>query len=153
MDIEKQIQILIDEAPDQTTSQAISLVAPLLKEVAGQLPQELYYVVQSLGQGWVMTTLRGRQDPKATKTVVYAYPSLETAALGVADNPQMMALPHPSTHLLFQLLSLKQVDSIIFMQEKGKGQGVEVPRSMLEQVMRAQLQQLTEKGNTPTDIA
>ncbi|NEQ49630.1 MAG: hypothetical protein F6K11_05780 [Leptolyngbya sp. SIO3F4] len=153
MDIEKQIQILIDDAPDQTTGQAIMLVAPLLKEIAGQLPKQLYYVVQSLGQGWVMTTLRGRQDPTATKTVVYAYPSLETAAVGVADNPQMMALPHPSTHLLFQLLSLKQVDSIIFVQEKGKGQGVEVPRTMLEQVMRAQLQQLKEKGEPPTDIA
>ena len=153
MDIEKQIQILIEEAPDETTGQAISLVAPLLKEIAGQLPQQLYYVVQSLGQGWVMTTLRGRQDPKATKTVVYAYPSLAAAALGVGDNPQMMALPHPSTHLLFQLLSLKQVDSIIFMQEKGKGQGAEVPRTMLEQVMRSQLQQLKEKGETPTDIA
>lgn len=153
MDIEKQIQILIEEAPDQTTGQAIALIAPLLKEIAGQLPQQLYYVVQSLGQGWVMTTLRGRQDPKATKTVVYAYPSLESAALGVADNPQMMALPHPSTHLLFQLLSLKRVDSLIFMQEKGKGQGVEVPRSMLEQMMRSQLQQLQEKPEPPTDIA
>ncbi|MEO0431754.1 MAG: hypothetical protein AAF151_08655 [Cyanobacteria bacterium J06656_5] len=153
MDIEKQIQILIDDAPDQTTSQAILLVAPLLKEIAEQLPQQLYYVVQSLGQGWVMTTLRGRQDPKATKTVVYAYPSLETAAVGQADNPQMMALPHPSTHLLFQLLSLKQVDSIIFMQKKGKGQGVEVPRTMLEQVMRAQLKQLAENQDSPTDIA
>ena len=153
MDIEKQIQILIEEAPDQTTGQAIELVAPLLKEVAGQLPQQLYYVLQSLGQGWVMTTLRGRQDPKATKTVVYAYPSLEAAGIAAADNPQMMALPHPSTHLLFQLLSLKQVDSLIFMQEKGKGQGVEVPRTMLEQVMRAHLQQLKEKGGQPTDIA
>lgn len=151
MDIEKQIQILIDDAPDQTTGQAISLVAPLLKEIAEQLPQEIYYVVQSLGQGWVMTTLRGRQDPKATKTVVYAYSSLSAAAVGQADNPQMMALPHPSTHLLFQLLSLKQVDSIIFMQEKGQGQGVEVPRTMLEQVMRAQLKQLAEQP--PTDIA
>ena len=153
MDIEKQIQILIEEAPDQTTGQAIELVAPFLKEIAAQLPNQLYYVLQSLGQGWVMTTLRGRQDPKATKTVVYAYPSLEAASVGVADNPQMMALPHPSTHLLFQLLSLKQVDSIIFMQEKGKGQGVEVPRTMLEQVMRSQLQQLKDKGTTPTDIA
>ncbi|ESA34434.1 hypothetical protein N836_17570 [Leptolyngbya sp. Heron Island J] len=153
MDIEKQIQTLIDEAPDQITGEAIALVAPLLKEIAEQLPTELYYVLQSLGQGWVMTTLRGRQDPKATKTVVYAYPSLEAAALSAADNPQMMALPHPSTHLLFQLLSLKQVDSIIFMQEKGKGQSVEVPRAMLEQAMRSQLQQLKAKGETPTDIA
>ncbi len=153
MDIEKQIQTLIDEAPDQITGEAILLVAPLLKEIAGQLPKQLYYVIQSLGQGWVMTTLRGRQDPNATKTVIYAYPSLESAAASAADNPQMMALPHPSTHLLFQLLSLKQVDSIIFMQEKGKGQGVEVPRTMLEQVMRTQLQQLNQKDNLPTDIA
>ena len=65
----------------------------------------------------------------------------------------MMALPHPSTHLLFQLLSLKQLDSIIFMQVKGKGQGIEVPRTMLEQVMRAQLQQLKDKGGPPADIA
>ncbi|MEO1180208.1 MAG: hypothetical protein AAFX51_04985 [Cyanobacteria bacterium J06636_28] len=50
-------------------------------------------------------------------------------------------------------MSLKQVDSIIFMQEKGKGQGVEVPRTMLEQVMRAQLKQLAEQQESPTDIA
>ena len=93
MDIDKQIQTLIDEAPDQITGQAIALLAPLLKEIAGQLPRETYYIVQSLGQGWVMTTLRGRQDPKASKTIVYAYPSLEAAAVGVADNPQMMAAP------------------------------------------------------------
>ena len=73
--------------------------------------------------------------------------------MSAADNPQMMALPHPSTHLLFQLLSMKQVDSIIFMQKKGKGQGVEVPRTMLEQVMRSQLQQLKTKGEPPSDIA
>ena len=153
MDIEKQIQTLIDEAPDQTTAQAISLVAPLLKEVASPLPKPTYYVLQSLGQGWVMTTLRGRQDPKATKTVLYAYPSLEAAALAAADNPQMMALPLRSTHLLFQLFSMKQVDSLIFMQENAKAQGVEVPRVMLEQAMRSQLQQRQEKDNTPTDIA
>lgn len=153
MDIEKQIEILIGDAPDQTVRQAIEVVAPLLKEIASQLPVQIYYLVQSLGQGWVMTTLRGRDNPQATKTVIYAYPSLETAAMGVADNPQMMALPHPSTHLLFQLLSMKQVDSLIFMQPKGKGKGVEVPRSMLEQVMRSHLQQLTKDKQSPSDIA
>lgn len=148
MNIKDQIQVLIDDAPDDVTRKAVEMTAPLLQEIAGQLPQEQYYVLQSLGQGWVMTTLRGRQNPQVTKTVVYAYPSLAAASVGQTYNPQMMALPHASTHLLFQLISLKQIDSLIFLREKGKGQGIEIQRQVIEQALALQLKQ-----PPPTEIA
>jgi hypothetical protein len=153
MDIDQQIQVLIDEAPDATTAKAVEVVAPLLKGIASQLQQREYYILQTLEQGWMMTTLSNRQSPDTRKTVIYAYPSLAAAATaGQQDNPQLMALPHPVTHLLFQLLALKQVDSFIFLENRPgqSAQGAEIRRQDLERVLQGQLNQ----GPTiPPDIA
>ncbi|MEO1401287.1 MAG: hypothetical protein AAFV72_08520 [Cyanobacteria bacterium J06635_1] len=149
MNLDQQIQILIDEAPDQTAAQAVQTVAPLLKELAEQLKHPEYYILQNVEQGWVMTTLSHRQTEAPTKTVIYAYPSLEAASAGQKNNPELMAMPYPVTHLLFQLLSLKQLDSLILLDDGGK-QGVEVQRQMLQTLLQ---QQLKQSRGGPPDIA
>ncbi|MEO0456132.1 MAG: hypothetical protein AAF152_06045 [Cyanobacteria bacterium P01_A01_bin.114] len=148
MNLDQQIQILIDEAPDQTAAQAVQTVAPLLKGFAEQLKHPEYYILQNVQQGWVMTTLSNRKTEGQTKTVIYAYPSLDAAAAGVKNNPELMAMPYPVTHLLFQLLSLKQLDSLILLDDDGK-QGVEVQRQILQTLLRQQLKQ----SQVPPDIA
>ncbi|NEP17619.1 MAG: hypothetical protein F6J97_12050 [Leptolyngbya sp. SIO4C1] len=148
MDLDQQIQTLIDESPDSTAAQAVQVVAPLLKSIAEQLQHQEYYILQNIEQGWVMTTVRNRQSADE-KTVVYAYPSLAAAAASGQNNPQMMAVPYPTTHLLFQLLSLKQLDSFIFLEAGGK-KGAEIRRQDFEAALRQQLQQLTD---LPPDIA
>jgi hypothetical protein len=144
MDIEQQIQTLINEAPDPTTTLAVKAIAPLLQQLAGQLKHPEYYILQTLERGWLMTTLSNRQQPDTQKTVIYAYPSLLAAGAGQQD-PQLMALPYPVTHLLFQMLSMKQVDSFIFLEEEGRQpQAAEIRRQDLEAMLQQQLHQLTQ---------
>lgn len=154
MDIDQQIQVLINDAPDPNTAQAVELVAPLLKGIATQLKHSEYYILQSLEHGWVMTTLSNRNSPEESKTVIYAYPSLKAAAAAGGSDPQLMALPHPVTHLIFQLLSLKKVESFIFMDDAAgrQSRGAEIRRQDLEKVLQAQLKQRV-VSDLPPDIA
>ncbi|MEL6137831.1 MAG: hypothetical protein AAFQ61_08645 [Cyanobacteria bacterium J06626_23] len=146
MDIEQQIQVLIEESPDPTTAMAIRAVAPLLTELAQQLKHIEYYILQNLDQRWMTTTLGSRSTPDVQKRVVYAYPSLPAATLAAAKlgqqaDPGLSAAPYPVTHLLFQLLSLKRVDSFIFLEESGQ-QGQEIRRQDLATALKMQLKKL-----------
>ena len=146
MNIEQQIQVLVDESPDPTTAIAVRAVAPLLTELAQQLKHIEYYILQNLDQRWMTTTLGNREPPTQQKRVVYAYPNLPAATLaasklGAEIDPDLSAAPYPVTHLLFQLLSLKQVDSFIFLEEGGKT-GREIRRQDLATALKTQLKRL-----------
>ncbi|MEO0541725.1 MAG: hypothetical protein AAFZ80_12810, partial [Cyanobacteria bacterium P01_A01_bin.105] len=154
MNIEQQIQVLVDESPDPTTAMAVQAVAPLLTELAQQLRHIEYYILQNLDQRWMTTTLGHQETPAQQKRVVYAYPSLPAATLAAAKlgtnlDPDLSAAPYPVTHLLFQLLSLKQVDSFIFLEESGK-QGQEIRRQDLAAALKTQLKKLM-KPDIPSD--
>jgi hypothetical protein len=124
--------------------------------VAGQLRHGQYYVLQTLEQGWVMTTLTHRNQPDSQKNIVYAYPSLKDATESQANNldPQVMALPVPVVHILFQLLAMKPVDSLIFCETPGQnGQRLEVRRQDLEFLVQSRLQEPSPGAVIRPDLA
>jgi len=98
MDLDAQVASLQQSAPnDGVTTDAITTIAPTLKAIAGQLKHNQYYVLQTLEQGWMMTTLSNRTQPNTQKNIVYAYPTLQDAATSQSANkdPQVMALQCP----------------------------------------------------------
>ena len=144
-DLEQQIQTLINEATDDgMTGKAVEAIAPALKTTANRLKHKTYYILQSLNQVWVMMSLSNRQQPNVRKNVVYAYPTLKDAASGPKSvkDPQIMAIPTPVTHILFQMLALKSLDSIIFFDTPGNlSQGTEIRRQDFQALVQAHLKE------------
>lgn len=144
-ELQQQIQTLIDEAPDDgVTGQAVEAIAPILITVAQRLKLKTYYVLQTLNQNWVMTTLNNRQQPGVRKNVVYAFPTLQDTSAGSQSvrDPQLMAIPTPVTHILFQILAIKSLDSIIFFNTPGDlNQGTEVSRQEFQALVQAHLKE------------
>ncbi|NER80382.1 MAG: TDP-N-acetylfucosamine:lipid II N-acetylfucosaminyltransferase [Leptolyngbya sp. SIO1D8] len=144
-ELDQQIQTLIQEAPDDgVTGKAVEAIAPVLKETASRLKHKIYYVLQTLNQGWVMTSLASRRQPDVRKTVIYAFPTLKDAAAWPqsAKNPQLMGIPTPVTHILFQMLALKTLDSLIFFEAPGKStQGTEIRRKDFQALMQLHLKE------------
>ncbi|MBD0335127.1 MAG: hypothetical protein ICV62_06545 [Cyanobacteria bacterium Co-bin13] len=157
MDLDTQVQSLVETAPrDGVTGDAVVAIAPTLKAIAGQLKYDQYYILQNLEQGWVMTTLSSRTEPDARKNIVYAFPSLKDVAAGPHSikDPQVMALPVPVIHIIFQMLALKPIDSIIFFETPGNlNQGVEVRRQDVQNLVQIQLQQAQDATPIPPDLA
>jgi len=157
MELDAQVDLLVRNAQDNGLSPvAITTIAPVLLAVAGQLRHGQYYVLQTLEQGWVMTTLTHRNQLDSQKNVVYAYPSLKDATESQANNldPQVMALPVPVVHILFQLLAMKPVDSLIFCETPGQnGQRLEVRRQDLEFLVQSRLQEPSPGAVIRPDLA
>ncbi len=156
MDLNEQLQLLIDNAPqDGSTPAAIEqAVVPVLRLFAQRLQHLDYYVLQSLDGGWVLTTLSHREQPGVQKYAIYAFPTLADArAFQSESDPELMAAPLPVAHILFQIFALKQVDSILFMETPGNlNQGLEVKREDLQQLVQLQWQELNKQRNVPPDI-
>lgn len=162
MKLDRQIQLLIDNAPqDGHTPQAIKAIAPVLKLLAEQLQHSQYYIVQTLDQEWVLTTLSNRANPKQEKRVIYAFSTLEdvTADPNSLKDPQVIAIPVPVTHILFQMLAMNTVDSTVFFDTPGNlSSGTELLREYLQNLIQSQLQQnfsarVNQTSSLPPDIA
>ncbi|MEM1291407.1 MAG: hypothetical protein AAGH67_08035 [Cyanobacteria bacterium P01_H01_bin.162] len=145
-ELQQQIQTLIQDAPnDGVTGPTVEAISPVLVAIAERLKQPQYYILQTLSQSWVMTTLSNRQQASVRKNVLYAFPTLRDAASDpqTSKNPQIMALPTPVTHILFQMLALKSLDSIIFFDIPGNlKQGTEVQRQEFQAMVQTHLQEL-----------
>ncbi len=157
MDIDRQIQALINDAPqDGTTPNLVKTIAPALRLIAGQLKHPQYYILQTLDQGWVMTTLQQRHRSSAQKNVIYAFPTLDDVAASPhpLDDPQLVALPIPVTHILFQMLAMKAVDTLIFFELPGNSNsGTEISRENLQHIIRLILQNTRTTRQVPPDLA
>jgi hypothetical protein len=156
MNADEQIRRLINDAPqDGTTPALVEAIAPILKLLAGRLRHSQYYIVQTLEQDWAITILENRDQPDIKKTVVYAYPSLKdvfTSPYPMHD-PQMMALPIPVTHILFQMVAMDAIDSTIFFEIPGNTEtGTEIQRQDLHNLIQSHLQQ-SSVPTVPPDIA
>jgi hypothetical protein len=155
MDLDEQIQILIQEAPqDGSTPALVQAIAPVLKHLAQQLRHPQYYIVQTLDQDWAITTIGSREQPEVQKVVVYAYPTLKDVSSGPypMQDPQMIALPIPVTHILFQMLAVEQVNSIIFFESPGNTiAGTEINRTELVDLVQSHLE--VQAPMVPPDIA
>ncbi|MGJ3253483.1 MAG: hypothetical protein ACFE0J_20470 [Elainellaceae cyanobacterium] len=157
IEIDRQIQALIDDAPqDGTTPNLVKAIAPALKLTAEQLKHPQYYVLQTLDHGWVLTTLQQRNQPSVEKNIIYAFPTLEDVAARrhPSDDPQIVALPVPVTHILFQMLAMKTVYSVVFFDMPGNTQsGTEIARSNLQHIIRLSLKKTRTTPQPPPDIA
>ena len=161
MDIDRQLQQLIDNAPpDGQTPGVMAALAPVLKLLASRLQRKDYYIWQSLEQEWVLTTLSNRARPEIEKNVVYAFATLKDAAdFQSMPDPQLIALQVPVTHIFFQLFGMDGVDSIIFFDTPGNLlSGTEVSRQEVQNLIHTQLQRYrstprANPSNLPPDIA
>lgn len=161
MDLDQQLQELVAQAPpDGTTPKAIEAIAPVLKLLANQLSHLNYYVLQTLDGGWVLTTLSNRAQPEVEKNVIYVFATLKDAAdFQSVSDPQIVAMPVPVTHILFQMLAIDTAHSIVFFDTPGNlTAGTEVRRDDLQQAMQTQLKQIrsapsSHPSNLPPDIA
>lgn len=161
MDLDDQIQALIDQAPqDGTTPRIIAAIAPALKALAQQLQHSQYYILQSVNQEWVFTTLRNNEEPEFTKKVIYVFPTLKDAAQSPSakDDPNLMAAPIAITALLFQIVTLP-IDSLVFFETSGDFQAaVEVRSEDVKNLIQSYLAQLSSgsappKSNIPPNMA
>jgi len=144
-DLQQQIQALIKDAPDDgVTGPTVEAISPVLLAIAGRLKHSQYYILQTLGNSWVMTTLSSRREPNVRKNVLYGFPTLKDAASdpNTAKNPQIMAIPTPVTHILFQMLALKSLDSIIFFDTPGNlKHGTEIQKREFQAMVQTHLQE------------
>lgn len=161
MDLDRQIQLLIDNAPpDGATPQIVEAIAPALKLIAQQLRHLHYYILQAPDESWVMTTLTNSRRPGLEKRVIYAFPTLKDASAS-ASIPQatLKAVPVPVTHILFQMLAIAPLDSAIFFETPGNLEaGTEVGRDQVESAISPYLQEYQSshksgRSNLPPDIA
>jgi hypothetical protein len=159
MDLDEQIRELIDHAPqDGSTPALVEAIAPVLEQLAKQLRHLQYYIVQTLDKSWAVTVISQQDEPQLQKQVIYAFPTLKDVAAGPypVKDPQMIALPVPVTHILFQLAAMDTVDSVIFFEVPGNVlTGTEIQRADLQTLIQIQLQsQLTPPpADIPPDIA
>ncbi|MBF2065205.1 MAG: hypothetical protein IGS39_12395 [Calothrix sp. C42_A2020_038] len=156
MDLEAQIQLLIDNAPqDGITPQLITAIAPVLKAFAQRLAYKQYYILQGVDEQWVLTTLSKSTNPKLEKRVIYAYPRLQDAigSQSTTVNPELTAKPIGVIHILFQLTAMEPVDSIVFFETFGvSGDTIEIPRSELQLLIQKAMSSYRSKV-VPPDIA
>jgi hypothetical protein len=156
MDLNQQIQVLIDNAPqDGTTPKVIQAIAPALKSLASQLQHLQYYILQSANQSWVITTLSHRTQPTLEKTVIYAYPTLKDAVAGPSTKDlQVVAGAVPVTHILFQMVAMQPLDSVVFFETSGDlANGREISRDNLNHLIQGYLKQYQAESQLPSDIA
>lgn len=151
MSLDTQLTTLIAEAPqDGKTPQAIQQIAPMLKAVAQNLGVLQFYILQNLEGQWQMTTLQNQHQPGLEKTVIYAYQNLQ-AATRSSSRADLIAMPVPVIQLLFQLLTMKPVDSLVLKgQTLQPNNTVEINREQFQQLIQQQLQQ---SPTIPPDIA
>jgi hypothetical protein len=157
MDLKTQIQLLIDNAPnDGITPQLVTAIAPVISEIAQRLRYPHYYILQNLEKDWVLTTLSNRANPGLEKRVIYAYPTLQDVPLrsNAGLDPQVIAAPIQIAHILFELVALEPVDSIVFFETPGMStKGVEIQRTELQHLIQEKLQQKHSHPQIPPDIA
>jgi hypothetical protein len=154
MDLEQQLQMLVDEAPKYDVPGPImsQIINPVLKMLAQELNYLEYYIPQTREQDWIITTLSNREQPHLEKKVIYAFGTLNDALIFSAElSQETIPMAMPVTRLILQLLSLEQVDSIIFMDHSDNPEkGTEIKQSSVQKLIETQLKQL---NNIPYNIA
>ncbi|MGB3509583.1 MAG: hypothetical protein WBA93_10115 [Microcoleaceae cyanobacterium] len=159
MDLELQIQTLIKNAPqDGQTPQVLAAITPALKLLSQQLQHLQYYILQTLEQNWVLTTLSHRSQSQLEKRIIYAFPTLKDASSSIVEE-NIMAIPVPVIHILFQMIAIEPLDSLIFFEKPGNlTTGTEVKREDVQKLIGVYLQQYqppssSNSSKIPPDIA
>jgi hypothetical protein len=131
-------------------------IAPVLIAIAQKLNHYQYFILQNSEQDWVLTTLSNRANPGIEKQVIYAFPTIQDVSLISDDgrDPHLLPTLMDVTQILFQLVALKPVHSIVFIETPGNiTNTVEVRRSQLERLIQQRLQEFKGKKIIPPNIA
>jgi len=128
MNLKEQIQEITNNSSKFNISPIVveKAIAPVLVKFAKPL-QNAYYIWQNKSdseeQGeLVITILENRRNPKLTKKVIYAFPSIAIAGKFLAVDPRTTDIVEiPVAHLLFHLLGTppKELESVIFVKKIG----------------------------------
>ena len=155
MDLDQQLQILIDDAPNYGVPALVieKAIAPVLKIFAEQLKFSEYYILQNETEDWIMFSVKSDPQQDFKKTVIYAFTSYQDAIrFNQKQDEKIVVKPLPTTHILFRLFSVKKIDSIVFFNEvENLSQGIELRREDLQNLIQKQLQKFT--NNNLNNIA
>jgi hypothetical protein len=148
--LDQQVAQLLANAPTDFAARfAVQAIAPVLKTIALELRHTHYYIIQNQKNGWALSSLSHRQTPELAKNVVYAYSDRADA-----NTVRLKQIPTEKPQdtvcqgvgivfLLFQLVSMKEVDSLIlFEQPTNTNQGTEIVRAEIQQLWEAQVQKM-----------
>ncbi|MGC9526548.1 MAG: hypothetical protein ACP5D7_13515 [Limnospira sp.] len=162
MDLDQQIQSLIENAPqDGSTPDVMVAIAPGLKLLAQELTHSEYFILQTLDRDWVLTTLGNVDNPDLEKRVIYAFCTREDASLksNAPLSANIVAMPVPVTHILFQAIAIPSFDSFIFFDRPGHLEaGTEVKRRDVQDTIQVYLRHYQSRRQSqtrpvPPDIA
>ncbi|ELS02133.1 hypothetical protein Xen7305DRAFT_00018440 [Xenococcus sp. PCC 7305] len=146
MNLDQQLQILIKNAPNYGVPALVieKAIAPVLRKFAEQLKFSEYYILQNPTEDWVMFKVKDNPQQDSEKTVIYAFTSHQDAIqFNRKQDDGIVANPLPTTHILFRLFSVKQINSIVFFNKVEKmEQGIELQRKDLQNLIQEQLQKL-----------
>lgn len=122
MDLDQQLKNLINEAPEYGVPAMIMEhgVIPVISIYAHQLDYSQYYLRQTLEDNLLLTILGSEENPDIEKRVIYAFPTLEDAAKFPDSNlndANLIAQKVPVSQILFQMFTMKEVDSVIFVEK------------------------------------
>ncbi len=129
MNLKEQLQGIIDSSSKFNISPILieKAVSPVFVKFAKPL-QNVYYAWQNKSdneqeQGeLIITVLENRANPKLTKKVIYAFPSIAIAGKFLAVDPRTTDIVEiPVAHLLFHLLGTppEELESVIFVKKIG----------------------------------
>ena len=148
--LEQQLQILIENAPEHGVAPHVieKAIAPELLAIAKQLNHDHYYLLQSPQKDWVISVMSSSNSPQIEKKVIFAFSSLKAAT---HEKPEMITVNLPVIELLWQFFSLKQIDSLVFIEnQQANPPSFEVNLQHLQSRIQKQLVRL---ASTPPDIA
>lgn len=156
MSLNEQLISLIKEAPRYGVPEVVmeQIVIPVINLFAQQLTHLEYYILQTPEGDWLINVLSSRQDSEKQKTVVFAFADRQDAinslqSSGVVGIPAVL----PVAELLLQLLSLSEVDSLIFWDTPGNlNEGAEISCQEFQNLIEENLSRLT-AADIPPDIA
>ncbi len=141
MTLDRQVEALINGAPDVASRTSVTAIAPILRQLAETLPRTTYYICQSPQGEWVVTTLSNRQQPNLEINVIYAFISVEDVRefnSGVLANS--LAIEVPIIQLLFYLLAFPEIDRLVFLNDsQNLDRGREISRIELEESIAKQV--------------
>lgn len=146
MTLAQQLDQLIQQGPKYGINTMVMRqgITPVLRNLAQSLAHEQYYILRSPNEQWVMTTLSDRDDATNTQKVLYAF-SDQMSAASFPNQTGHDLTPHclPSTHLIFQLLALKPLESLLFYEQPLPTTAIqEIKRSEFTTAIQKSLQQL-----------
>ena len=159
MNLDQQLQNLINEAPNYGVPAPIMEygVAPVLKIFAQQLDYQHYFLRQTSEHNLVITILSNQKNLEEEKKVIYAFPSFDDAAQfpdSKIDNPDIVAQSVSICEILFQMFTMKEVDSIIFVdQPSNYQQSKEIYCYKLQSAIQENLKLLINPNSPNSNLA